>query len=368
VDALVLRDQSSNPAGGTLDQRLYVQQDANWNVTALVDGKTGSPTLGQVVERYVYDPYGQALVYTPGWALRFGGSAYGWLYLHQGGRYDTATGLYLFRNRDYSPTLGRWMQQDPLGLGAGDTNLYRDVFNNPTRFTDPLGLQPPAGTPPAPLPGFTWSDSQGRYVGPQGATLHWHPDDASHYEHWDYQRPGQPKQILRRDGTPFDNPRGRFKGGYKNPQQRRQEEAQRRQQRRGGRGGRGGRAGCITGEALAGFLGTTVIVAGVAYVYDSYVDKGAEAGFKLATKVGLGEALMLADRDETIGLPGYVFQVQAGGQTINVRIVEPERDKRYITAWYTQPRWSIFYGSYDETVELITVNDNYRVYNVRCPR
>jgi hypothetical protein len=52
VDALVLRDQSSNPRGGTLDQTLYVQQDANWDVTALVSA-AGAP-----LERYQYDPYG----------------------------------------------------------------------------------------------------------------------------------------------------------------------------------------------------------------------------------------------------------------------------------------------------------------------
>jgi hypothetical protein len=48
VDALVLRDRDT---GGDpeLDERLYVQQDANFNVTALVD------TAGNVVERYVYD-------------------------------------------------------------------------------------------------------------------------------------------------------------------------------------------------------------------------------------------------------------------------------------------------------------------------
>ena len=39
VDTLVLRDQSSQ-GNGVLDQRLYVQQDANGNVTALVDTST----------------------------------------------------------------------------------------------------------------------------------------------------------------------------------------------------------------------------------------------------------------------------------------------------------------------------------------
>jgi RHS repeat-associated protein len=61
-------------------------------------------------------------------------------YLFQGGRYDTTTGLYNYRNRDQSPALGRWLQNDPLGFDAGDSNLYRYVKNQPTVGTDPSGL------------------------------------------------------------------------------------------------------------------------------------------------------------------------------------------------------------------------------------
>jgi RHS repeat-associated protein len=102
---------------------------------------------GAVQERYVYDPYGKATVLDPvSWAARgagsYGTSAFAWAYLHQGGRYarfDDASGLYSFRNRDYSPTLGRWMEQDPLGLDAGDTNLYRYANDAPSAAVDPLG-------------------------------------------------------------------------------------------------------------------------------------------------------------------------------------------------------------------------------------
>src|SRR5205814_5845974 len=55
VDALVLRDRST-ANNGTLDERLWVQQDANYNVTALINGS------GSVVERYAYDPYGKRTV------------------------------------------------------------------------------------------------------------------------------------------------------------------------------------------------------------------------------------------------------------------------------------------------------------------
>jgi RHS repeat-associated protein len=53
-------------------------------------------------------------------------SRFSWLYLYQGGRYDTTSGQYNFRNRDPSPTVGRWMRQDPAGYAVVDTNLYGD--------------------------------------------------------------------------------------------------------------------------------------------------------------------------------------------------------------------------------------------------
>jgi RHS repeat-associated protein len=130
-DTLIERDRA--PSGsGPLNERLYVQQDANGNVSALVD------TSGNVQERYVYDPFGAVTILEANWSVR-SSSSFAWIYLHQAGRLDTATGLYNFRNRDYSPTLGRWMQVDPLGL-APDTNAYRYVGNGPTGATDPSGL------------------------------------------------------------------------------------------------------------------------------------------------------------------------------------------------------------------------------------
>lgn len=110
VDQLVLRDSYTS---GTLSQRLYVQQDANFNVTALIN------TSGVVQERYLYDPYGVATVTDASYVARSGNtSSFAWKYLHQGGRLDGTTGWYGFRNRDYIAAEGRWAQRDPLGLDA----------------------------------------------------------------------------------------------------------------------------------------------------------------------------------------------------------------------------------------------------------
>jgi RHS repeat-associated protein len=49
-------------------------------------------------------------------------------------------GLYHYRARAYSPTLGRFLQADPI-LYAGGMNLYAYVGNDPLNWVDPLGLQ-----------------------------------------------------------------------------------------------------------------------------------------------------------------------------------------------------------------------------------
>ena len=50
--------------------------------------------------------------------------------------YDT----YYVRARHYSPLLGRWLSQDPLGVAAG-ANLYVYVGDSPLCHVDPLGLK-----------------------------------------------------------------------------------------------------------------------------------------------------------------------------------------------------------------------------------
>jgi RHS repeat-associated protein len=108
-----------------------------------------------VVERFVYDPYGQVTVLAPDWSGPIS-DAYSWVYLYQGGRYDATSGLYDFRNRDYSPTLGRWLQQDPVGYAGGTPDLYQMEGNNPVNTVDPEGLEP--------IPGEVFINGPGRYL------------------------------------------------------------------------------------------------------------------------------------------------------------------------------------------------------------
>jgi RHS repeat-associated protein len=126
VDAMVLRDRLD------ASERLWVQQDANFNVTAITDNS------GNVLERYVYDPYGKVTVLNASWTT-LSSSAYGWQYLHQGGRLDATSGLYYFRNRDYSATMGRWMTTDPIRFLGGTANFYTSYGNSPHTMVDPAG-------------------------------------------------------------------------------------------------------------------------------------------------------------------------------------------------------------------------------------
>ena len=62
-----------------------------------------------------------------------------------GQEFDANTGLHYNDQRDYDPTLGRYIQPDPIGL-AGGINPYRYAANNPVGASDPSGRDPIFGS------------------------------------------------------------------------------------------------------------------------------------------------------------------------------------------------------------------------------
>ena len=56
------------------------------------------------------------------------------------GQTRTLNDLYYNRYRDYDPSIGRYVQADPIGLGGG-ANDYLYADGNPVSGTDPLGLE-----------------------------------------------------------------------------------------------------------------------------------------------------------------------------------------------------------------------------------
>ena len=106
-------------------------------------------TSSVVVDHIVCNSFGN-VVYESGTVAHWAGFA--------GYHPDANSVLDYADHRWYDPAVGRWISEDPLGFGGGDTNVSRYVGNDTTVATDPTGLQgrgvgPPANGQPPILPG-----------------------------------------------------------------------------------------------------------------------------------------------------------------------------------------------------------------------
>ena len=105
---------------------------ADWYLTDnLGSVRVLTDNTGAVIDEINYDAFGNILTQTQ--------ASFSDRYLWTGQQFDAVTGLQFNRARYYDPTIGRWTTEDPLGFAAGDTNLYRYVEDQPTRFIDPSG-------------------------------------------------------------------------------------------------------------------------------------------------------------------------------------------------------------------------------------
>jgi len=104
---------------GTTDRR-FLSADERGSVIAVSDAG------GNLLTTNSYDEYG-----IPGTANagRFQFTGQAWL---------PELGMYHYKARIYSPTLGRFLQTDPIDI-AGGINLYAYVKNDPVNWTDPNG-------------------------------------------------------------------------------------------------------------------------------------------------------------------------------------------------------------------------------------
>lgn len=104
----------------------YAQGDGLGSVRLITDG------AGNAAGAASFEPWGAP----KGGSATLGGFGYA------GEQTDAETGFVYLRARHYDPATGRFVQQDPLGLGGGSTNLCAYAGDNPTMFTDPSGLFP----------------------------------------------------------------------------------------------------------------------------------------------------------------------------------------------------------------------------------
>jgi RHS repeat-associated protein len=119
-------------------------KDALGSTIALVDSNRNIQTS------YTYDPYGGTSVTGTSNANEF----------QYAGRENEGNGLYFYRARYYSPLLGRFINEDPMGFAGSGPNLYAYVFDSPINLVDPFGLsggqtgvmEPPVEEPPVTIP------------------------------------------------------------------------------------------------------------------------------------------------------------------------------------------------------------------------
>jgi RHS repeat-associated protein len=162
LDAVVLRDENkdgNSSCTDAADQRLFYCTDASFSTTALVD------TSGAVVERYVYDAYGKVTVLNGAWNAQ--AAPLQNEILLGGTRQDPETLLYDVRHRSYHPTLGTWLQRDPLETRPVMGSRYQYLLGNPSRYLDPSGLGEVrilAGAPDTSEPGATGHNNLGELL------------------------------------------------------------------------------------------------------------------------------------------------------------------------------------------------------------
>jgi len=117
-------------SSGTLT---FYHQDWLGNLVMLTNA------AGAKVQTYTYDVWGKPSGFDAS-GLSLPVSGFSSRLLYTGREYDRETSLYHYRARAYSPSLGRFLQTDPIDFDAGDVNLFRYVGNNPINLWDSYGL------------------------------------------------------------------------------------------------------------------------------------------------------------------------------------------------------------------------------------
>jgi RHS repeat-associated protein len=119
---------------GNLDE-VFAQITSSTTTSYLRDGLNSSVAVtnssATIAGSYEYSPYGDSV----------GTGSATTAQQFTGRDNDGATGLYYYRARYYSPQMGRFISEDPIGL-VGGTNFYSYVRGNPLGYTDPDGRDP----------------------------------------------------------------------------------------------------------------------------------------------------------------------------------------------------------------------------------
>ena len=145
-------DQEQVVSGRSVDQHLAVIHSSGQVEYALTDAINSTVVTtdqsGRPIESFFYEPFGQV-------------SAVSSFPFEFTGRTAVTPNLYYYRARYYNSDIGRFISEDPIGFGSGDTNLYAYVENSPINLFDPGGNSAAVALPLTLYPGQTVAEGIG---------------------------------------------------------------------------------------------------------------------------------------------------------------------------------------------------------------
>ena len=158
VGQTIFIDQYSEIRGSSIVRNIFLADKSiaslesgvltfnHWDHIGSSNVRTNS--IGDVVKGIEYLPFGQKRVET---------GFYNSIKSRFTSQYeDDESGLYYYQKRYYDPVLSRFISADPLyseemdskGTDSQKLNLYAYAKNNPVKYTDPTGLEPPENIVP----------------------------------------------------------------------------------------------------------------------------------------------------------------------------------------------------------------------------
>ncbi|HKP03087.1 MAG TPA: RHS repeat-associated core domain-containing protein [Chthoniobacterales bacterium] len=117
----------------------WFTQDGRGNTSHISDDGNN------LVERYTYGLSGEPQIWDPNGNARSDAITAN-RFMFQGRDYLKEGAIYDYRNRFYLPSLGRFLQPDPIGFRGDRANIYRFCGGDPVNRMDPFGLESPLPT------------------------------------------------------------------------------------------------------------------------------------------------------------------------------------------------------------------------------